>query len=104
MPPRLNFMRMMRILHTGDEVTPEVADSYAGVQVNLPIRGTTFEGTVKRHARDTNGNLQSKADINPILDMRTCEVEFTDGPTAEFSTSAISEHMFTQCDPASTSC
>ena len=33
-----------------DEVTPEVADSYVGAQVNLPIRGTTFEGTVRHRA------------------------------------------------------
>ena len=86
-------------LPDADEVTPEVADSYVGAQVNLPIGGTTFEGTVKRHARDTNGNLQGKANINPILDMRTYEVEFPDRHTTEFSANAISEHMFTQCDP-----
>ena len=86
-------------LPDANEVTPELADSYVGAQVNLPIRGTTFEGTVKRRARDTNGNLQGKADINPILDTRTYEVEFPDRRTAEFSANAISEHMFTQCDP-----
>ena len=86
-------------LPDANEVTPELADSYVGAQVNLPIGGTTFEGTVKRRARDTNGNLQGKADINPILDMRTYEVEFPDRRTAEFSANAISEHMFTQCDP-----
>ena len=59
-----------------------------------------LEGTVKRHARDTNGNLHGRANINPILDMRTCEVEFSDRRTAEFSANAIAEHMFTQCDPA----
>ena len=86
-------------LPDADEVTPEVADSYVGAQVNLPIGGTTFEGTVKHRARDTNGNLQGKADINPILDTQTYEVGFPDGRTAEFSANAISEHMFTQCDP-----
>ena len=83
-----------------DDVTPEVADSYVGAQVNLPIGGTTSEGTVKRRAWDTNGNLQGKADTNPILDTRTYEVEFSDGRTAEFSANAIAEHMFAQCDPA----
>ena len=82
-----------------DEVTPEVADSYVGAQVNLPIGGTTFEGTVRRRARDINGNLHGKADINPILDTQMYEVEFPDGRTAEFSSNAILEHMFTQCDP-----
>ena len=86
-------------LPDADEVTPEVADSYVGAQVNLPIGGTTFEGTVKCRARDTNGNLQGKANINPILDMRTYEVKFPEGRTAEFSANTISEHMFTQCDP-----
>ena len=86
-------------LPDADEVTPEVSDSYVGAQVNLPIGGTTFKGTVKRCAQDTNGNLQGKADIKPILDTRTYEVEFPDGHTAEFSANVISEHMFTQCDP-----
>ena len=86
-------------LPDADEVTPEVADSYVGAQVNLPIRGTTFKGTVRCCARDTNGNLQGKADINPILDTRTYEVEFPDGCTAEVSANVISEHMFTQCNP-----
>ena len=86
-------------LPEADEVTPEVADSYVGAQVNLPIGGTAFEGTVKCRARDTNGNLQGKANINPMLDTRTYEVEFPDGRTAEFLANAISEHMFTQCDP-----
>ena len=86
-------------LPDADKVPPEVADSYVGAQVNLPIGGTTFEGTVKRRARDNNGKLHGKADINPILDTRTYEVEFPDGRTAEFSANVISEHMFTQCDP-----
>ena len=33
-----------------NEVTPEEADSYVGAEVNLPIGGTVFEGTVKCHA------------------------------------------------------
>ena len=82
-----------------DEITPEVADSYVGAHVNLPIGGTASEGTVKRRARDANGNLQGRADLNPILDTRTSEVEFPDGRTAEFSANAIAEHMFAQCDP-----
>ena len=36
--------------------------------------------------------------MNPILDSRTYEVEFPDGRTTEFSSNAITEHMFTQCD------
>ena len=33
-----------------NEITPEEADSYVGAEVNLPIRGTVFEGNVKCHA------------------------------------------------------
>ena len=47
-----------------NEVTPEEADSYVGAEVNLPIGGTVFEGTVKCHARDTNGNIEGRADMN----------------------------------------
>ena len=37
--------------------------------------------------------------MNPILDSRTYKVEFPDRRTIEFSTNAIAEHMFMQCDP-----
>ena len=33
------------------------------------------------------------------MDSRTYEVEFPDGRTAEVSANAITEHMFTQCNP-----
>ena len=36
--------------------------------------------------------------MNPILDMRTYEVEFPDGQTAEYSANIIVENMYAQCD------
>ena len=36
--------------------------------------------------------------LNSILDMRTYEVEFPDGQTAEYSANIIVENMYAQCD------
>ena len=38
------------------------------------------------------------AHLNPILDMRTYEVEFPDGQIAKYSANIIAENMYAQCD------
>ena len=88
----------MRLLPEADDVTLEDANYYVGAEVSLPIRGTLLGGTVKHRARDIDGNLTGKVDKNPIMDLRTYEIKFEHGCTAEFSANAIAEHMFTQCD------
>jgi hypothetical protein len=42
--------------------------------------------------------LKERANQNPILDTHTHLVEFQDGTEAEYSTNAIAENMWAQCD------
>ena len=57
-------------------------------------------GSVKRRARDAEGELFGTRNSNPILDTRSYEVEFPDGDVPEFTANVIAENMFSQCDGA----
>ena len=48
--------------------------------------------------QNLEGNLVGQADLNPIKDTWTYEVEFPDGKVAELVANAISEAMYTLCD------
>ena len=82
-----------------DDVTPEEYDQYIGAVVNVSLEGTELAGTVKRRARDSNGNLYGKQNDNSILDKQTYKVEFPDGRLAAYSANVIAENMIAQCDP-----
>jgi hypothetical protein len=75
-----------------DEVNPEMQDGYISAQVNLPYQGTQCSGTVRRRARNEDGELEGTANVNPILDSRAYQVEFEDG------VNVIAENMFAQCE------
>jgi hypothetical protein len=57
--------------------------------MNAKVRG-------RKHQSD--GTLLGKAHSNLILDMRTYEVEFTDGQKTELAANVIAQNMFAQCD------
>ena len=82
-----------------DEVTLEEADNYLSAQVRLPVGGVMRAGTVKKRARDAQGNLYGKSSPVTFLDTRVYEVEFPDGQTAEYAANVIAENMYAQCDP-----
>ena len=81
-------------------VTPDTQDNYVGAELNLSIGGTMRSGSVKRQARDAEGELFGTRNSNPILDTRLYEVEFPDGDVAEFTATVMAENMFSQCDDA----
>ena len=81
-----------------DDATPEEGDQYIAAEVNLPVRGNLWTGTVKRQARDDAGELQGTRNQNPILDTCTYQVEFPDGQLGEYSANIIAENMYAQCD------
>ena len=56
--------------------------------------------SVKRKARDAEGELFGSKNPNIILDTCSYEVEFPDGDVAEFTANVIAEDMFSQCDDA----
>ena len=69
--------------------TPEIGDHYVGVKIQLPRGTSNAQGRVKHRARDTDGNVAGRANVEPALDTRACVVEFENGEEAELSANAI---------------
>ena len=82
-----------------DDVTPEESDNYLGAEVDVSFGGDMKTGTVVRRARNSEGELEGTANINPILDTRTYEVEFLDGTVGTYSANLIADNMISMCDP-----
>ena len=49
-------------------------------------------------SHDATGNVMSRFHSNPILDMRTYQVEFAGGKDTELTVNIIAESMYTQCN------
>ena len=77
-------------------VTPNMQNNYVGGEVNLLFGGMMRSGSVKRRARDTEGELFGTRNPNPIPDTRSYKVKFPDGDVAEFTVNVITENMFSQ--------
>ena len=78
--------------------TPEVNDQYLGVSILLPRGSVSSQGKFKLTKRNTEGNLVSQADPNPIMDTRTYKVEFPDREVAELTANTIAEALYALCD------
>ena len=81
-------------------VTPDTQDRYVGAKVNLSFRRTMHFGSIRRQARDNEGELFGIRNSNPILDTCSYEVDFPDNDVAEFTANVIAENMFSKCDDA----
>ena len=87
------------MLNAEDLVTEETGDQYIGAEVSLPKNGQLRTGKVIRHQCNDCGDLIGKPNQNPILDMRSYQVQFPDGEIAPNAANLIAENMITQCDP-----
>ena len=56
------------------------------------------KGHVVARSQDAYGDVMGRSDTNPILDMKTCQVEFAGSKVTELTTNIIAESMYTQCD------
>ena len=54
--------------------------------------------TVKKQARNEDGELEGTHHAHPIMDTWTYPVEFDDGQMAEYSANLIAENMVAMCD------
>ena len=81
-----------------DLLGKELQDKYVGVRVLLPRRDSYNEAVIKKRKRTADGNyLVGKEDMNPILDTRIYEVEFTDRGIGEYGTNMIAESLYSSC-------
>lgn len=85
-------------MEEADNWTADTYDEYLLAEVMLPRNGEQFLGTIKRRAKDEDGNPVGKRDTNPILDTREYEVEFPDGSAETYSTNLIAENLYSQVD------
>ena len=54
-------------------------------------------GDVVAWTRDASGNIMHRAHMNPILNTRRFQVEFTGGKVTELTANVIAESMYAQC-------
>jgi hypothetical protein len=71
------------------EITPEIGDNYLSSELMLPKGGVMVKGRVTACKRDQDGNPVGRANGNPILDTRSCIVNFNDGDQTELTTNMI---------------
>jgi hypothetical protein len=73
-------------------------DQYIGDHVRVPIGDDIRSGKVVRSKRELGGTVRGRANGNSMLDTRTYEIEFPDGPSDEYTVNVIAENMYAQCD------
>jgi len=60
---------------------------------SLSVGDAMQHGTVRKRARDAQGNLSGRSNKNPILDTRLYKVEFGDGTIGTYAANVIAESM-----------
>ena len=80
------------------EPIPEVGDHCIGAEILLPRGDQMAKGHVVARSRYAKGKVMGKSHINPILDMRMYQVEFTGGKVTELTANVIAESMYVQCN------
>jgi len=90
--------KAMPELEEADEIQHEAYDRCITARVCVPKGGELSYGTVMNRKRRIDGELQGRANVNPILDTSICEFEFDDGSTEAYSANIIAEHIYSQVD------
>jgi hypothetical protein len=81
-----------------DDHDVDTYDKYVGAQVRVPIGGEICSGKFMRRKREVDGTWKGRANVNPMLDSRTYEIEFPDGRSDEYTANVITENTYAQCD------
>ena len=72
-----------------DDIMPEAMEYYIGAEIIISHGDTVAQGSVRRRKHDVKGNTIGRANIYPILDTKTYEVEFEDGSMRNYSENII---------------
>ena len=81
-----------------DDFTPESYDRFLTANVLLPQGDELTKATVVGRKRDQDGRPTGKLNLNPLLDTRLYEVQFSDGSTEEIATNLIAETLLSKVD------
>jgi hypothetical protein len=75
-----------------------IHDQYVGAHVKVTIGDYIRSGKVVRIKLELDVTVRGRANANSILDTRTYEIELPDGRSDEYTTNAIAENMYAQCE------
>ena len=74
-------------------------DRYLTAEVLLPQNGSHMQAArVVSRAKDDDGKIIGKYNVNPILDTRVYDVMFPDGAIQQYSANIIAENLYSQVD------
>ena len=73
-------------------------DYYTEAKILLPRGNQMTRSHVVVRSQDTNGNVIGRFHINPILELRTYQVEFAGGKFRELTANIIAESIYSQCN------
>jgi hypothetical protein len=73
-------------------------DQYGGAHVWVPIGDEIRSGKVVWHKQEMDETVMGQANANSMLVTRTCEIDFPDGHSDEYTANIIAENMYAQCD------
>jgi hypothetical protein len=90
--------KMPEIDDVDDDHDVDTYDQYVGAQVRVLIGGEIPSGKVTRRKRELDGTWKGRASANPMLDLRTYEIEFPYGRSDEYTANVIAENMYAQCE------
>ena len=76
-------------MHKVNKITPEAMDNYIGAEIMISHGDTVAQGIVRRRKRDVEVDIIGRANINPIFDNQTYEVEFEDGKMSTYYSNVI---------------
>jgi hypothetical protein len=112
-PDHPDFVTLTYDCYEDDEVPPskmpdiddikeehdvDTYDQYVGARVRVPIGDDIIYGKVLRRKSELDGTVRGRANDNAMLDTRTCEIEFPDGRSDEYTVNVIAENLYAQCD------
>jgi hypothetical protein len=81
-----------------EEHDVDTYDQYVGAHFRAPIGDEIRSGKVLLRNYELDGTVRGRANVNPMLDTRTYEIEFPDGRSDEYTVNVIAENMYAQCD------
>jgi hypothetical protein len=79
-----------------EENDVDTYDQYVGAHMRVPIGDDVLSGKVVRCKGELYGTVRGRANANSMLDTRTCEIEFPDDHSDEYTANVIADNMYAQ--------
>ena len=80
------------------EPMPEVGNHQIGANIMLPIGDEMARGHTVKQKHNASGNIMGRAHSNLLINTRLYQVKFKEGNIMEWTTNAIAENKYPQCE------